>query len=136
MQEIRINRLNDTLRYNDLATNYGGWGLVFFVEENRYLVGDGPNHPQKVLRVWLTDHNVQNYTSGKSLMIINESIANMPGPRAIGRIIAAVNPKMAKRMGDSVKDAIRNEGLRADTPIDVVERLRVLENVNGPREAA
>ena len=136
MQHILIERLDDTLRYNDLAENHGGWGLVFFVEEQRYLMGETKKGPQKIVRVWLTDHNVQNYLPGTRILIINMRGDIRTADRRQARIIAAVNPKMAKRMADVVKDALRAEGLRADTPIDVVDRRPTfMGNVNG-REAA
>lgn len=137
MQEVIIKRLDDTLRYNDLAEAYGGWGLVFFCEDGQYPMSERPCGPQKIVRVWLTDHNVQNYTIDSNLMIIDNTRDDMcAAPRALARIIAAVNPKMAKRMGDTVKDALRKEGLRADILIDVVDRQTGNMAVNGPREAA
>jgi len=129
--QVLIKPLNDTLRYNDLAEAYGGYGMVFFVEENRYMIADGLREWKNVLRVWLTDHNIENYEIGKRIITIDSRLET----RAMARIIAAVNPKMAKRMADSIKNAIRAEGLRADTPIDVVDRQRGSVNVNGPREA-
>jgi hypothetical protein len=136
MQEVIIKRLNDTLRYNDLAEAYGGWGLVFFCEDGQYPMSERPCGPRKIVRVWLTDHNVQNYHAGHNLMIIDDSRDDMKAaPRALARIIAAVNPKMAKRMGDTVKDALRKEGLRADTLIDVVDRQTGNMAVNGQRAA-
>ena len=97
MQEVIIKRLDDTLRYNDLAENYGGWGLVFFCEDGKFPMNQNPRGPRKIVRVWLTDHNVQNYTVDYNLMIIDNTRDDLcSAPRSLARIIAAVNPKMAK----------------------------------------
>ncbi len=127
--QIFIKPLDDILRYSDLADTYGRFGLVFFVEEHCYSF-DGDRQFVNIPKVWLVNHNIENYEIGKRFT----SIDDRRGSREMARIIAAVNPKMAKRMGDSVKDALRKEGFRADVLIHVVERAETFMGVNGPRD--
>ena len=128
--QVFIKDLDETLRYNDLVDTYGGWGMVFFVEEHIYMF-DGSQRYRNIPGVWLVDHNIENYQPRRITTIDSRHAS-----RAMARIIAAVNPKMAKRMGDTVKDALRAEGFRADVLIKVVDREDTVMSVNGPREEA